>query len=196
MGFLAAAILVSQIAWAKRNNPKFIFLLVIMCVFVLANTHSSYFKRIETITNEEEAESIRIKLWRQAGKLMSIHPYFGVGPGNYIPAKTYYNIPGNKTHVAHNAFFQVGAENGIPAMIIFSFLGMFTYLKLKKLEFFFKKNDTNLFAICQAAKQCVMVVMLSMFFLSQQHNHFYMLLAAITASLERQYRYQIWKSKQ
>lgn len=188
MGFLGIVVLIVQILWAKRRKPGFVLVVIVLGIFVAMNTHSRYFQRVETIMNEEEAENIRVKLWRQAIQIMERRPGLGVGPGNYVEAKQYYDIPGDKTHVAHNSFLQVGAENGIPSMIVFILIGALTLRKLLNLEKNLKEKELELFSICQASRQCIAVVLISMVFLSQQHNHFYLIIAGISVSLERLYQ--------
>lgn len=187
MGFVGAILFIIQVAWAKRRNTKFILLILGICIFVALNTHTSFYKRIKTINKDGEAQHTRIRLWEQATELMAKRPLLGVGPGNFIEAKSYYYIPGNKTHVAHNSFLHVGAETGIPAMILFSLIGIFCLKKLLSLERSLKELDPDLFSLCQATRQCTVVVIFSMAFLSQQHNHFYIIIAGLTASIERLY---------
>ena len=69
---------------------------------------------------DSSAES-RYSLWKAGTKLMLDHPWIGVGPNAsryYVPR---YYEGGNvgDAKALHNLFFEVGCENGIPAVCIF-----------------------------------------------------------------------------
>ena len=106
MGFVGLALIVAQVVWAKRKRPILIFIFLGLIVFTLMNTHYRYFQRVESI-DTAQAQDTRIKLWKQASQLILLKPWFGVGPGNYVMAKQYFRIPGDMTHVAHNAFLEL-----------------------------------------------------------------------------------------
>ena len=60
----------------------------------------------------ETSLQARTKLLKESIALMFRHPIFGVGPGNF-PAVT------QEWRVAHNTYTELGAETGIPGLLLF-----------------------------------------------------------------------------
>lgn len=184
MGFVGLLCLLSQIFWYKRKNPAIILMVFALTGIAFFNTHYGYFERVQGIFEEKQKENPRIELWKQAGTLIKEFPILGVGPGNFIYAKNELDLPGNKTHVPHNAFLQVAAENGIPA---FAFYFLLSLVSLKNIfsaeKILMKYNQLELLSIAQAIRMSYIVLLLSMVFLSQQYNQFYFIFAALSARI-------------
>jgi putative inorganic carbon (HCO3(-)) transporter len=76
----------------------------------------------------------RLTSWRAALVMAQDHPLIGVGPGNF---QLYYFVatghpPGSVSYVAHNAYLEVAAELGLPALMLFvAFLGR-SYHRLRQ----------------------------------------------------------------
>jgi O-antigen ligase len=183
MGFLGLVLLMAQILWEKRKKPLVIIIVTVLVSIALANTHFRYFERIRSI-DTEEAQSSRTKLWRQAIELIKIRPLYGVGPGNFIKAKLYYDIAGNKTHVVHNAFLEIGAENGLLMMATYILIFMVSLKQLFYAERYLSGKDEELRSISQAIRMSFLVLSVSMCFLSQQYNQFFFIFSALAARLK------------
>jgi O-antigen ligase len=186
MGFLGLVMIVGQVFWIKRKNPAIIFLVLSLVTVALLNTHYAYFDRIrgiEAAATDEKEEDPRIELWGQAVRIIKMHPFFGSGTGTFIFAKNEYNFPGNLTHVAHNAFLQVAAENGLMAAFLYFLVFLVSFKNLLFAEKVFQNRDPELMAITQGVRMAYPVLVLSMIFLSQQYNQFYFIFAALSARL-------------
>ena len=96
--------------------------------------------------------SNRIEIWKIVIKLISKHPWIGVGPDNlkyglmYDSPDDYYNYAENHGVVidkAHNEYLQIAVTEGIPALLIYlSFVGVIILSNLKKIN-----NDRVFFII-------------------------------------------------
>jgi len=65
----------------------------------------------------------RLQAWQAGIRMMKAHPFFGVGPLNFLSQFQKY-FPGYHARVAHNAFVALAAESGIPSTLLFaSFIG-------------------------------------------------------------------------
>lgn len=183
MGFVGLILLTLQVVWAKRKKPVIVLVVLGLIVVALINTHFRYFQRIENL-DTPQVQSSRTKLWKQAAELIQLRPWFGVGPGNFILAKQYFAIPGDKTHVAHNAFLELGAENGLMALSVYILIALVSLKNLLYAEKHFKGKDDKLYSISQAARIGYIVLLVSMLALSQQYNHFFLIFAAMSARLK------------
>jgi putative inorganic carbon (HCO3(-)) transporter len=80
--------------------------------------------RVSEDTNIDPSALGRLQAWQAGLKMMKAHPVFGVGPLNFLPQFAKY-FPGYHARVAHNAFVALGAESGIPSVLLFaSFLAL------------------------------------------------------------------------
>ncbi|MFT5051332.1 MAG: putative O-glycosylation ligase (exosortase A-associated) [Chlamydiales bacterium] len=135
---LSLGFALSILVWRSRN--RFIGFAVGACIVMAAAAFApkSYVKRLETIQNFEEDGSAqgRLAAWRVAGRMVRENPIFGVGLSrfqvaylDFEPAPTDQQLAGKGgTRVAHNSYFQIWAEGGTPALLM--------YLSLIGLSFF------------------------------------------------------------
>jgi len=99
---------------------------------VMGNIDNSY---------DRGSKEARTELLRLSLQEMATHPLTGVGPGNF-------QIFGD-WHVAHNTYSEMGAEAGVPALIIFvAILGcaFWNLRRTAKSEEFKKNSETRLFS--------------------------------------------------
>jgi O-antigen ligase len=81
-------------------------------------------------TLESRAEGsvqARSELLRESVSLMLHHPIFGVGPGNF-PVVT------EEWRVAHNTYTELGAEGGLPALVLFVLLLGMSLRKIRRVQ--------------------------------------------------------------
>jgi len=135
---LSLAFALSILVWRSRN--RFIGIAVGACLIMAAAAFApkTYVKRLETIQNFEEDGSAqgRLAAWRVAGRMVRANPIFGVGLSrfqvaylDFEPAPSDQQLAGKGgTRVAHNSYFQIWAEGGTPALLM--------YLSLLGLSFF------------------------------------------------------------
>jgi len=90
---------------------------VFAVVVMLATPH--YLIRLESLvrgniegSGDKGSMEARSELLRESLKLMVHHPIFGVGPGNF-------GVITEEWRVAHNTYTEMGAETGLPGLILF-----------------------------------------------------------------------------
>lgn len=78
--------------------------------------------RAETIDEyrTEESAATRIEAWTAAVKMIGAHPLVGVGLGSFGPA--FPDFSETKPREAHNTFFQLSAESGLLAGVMYVLL--------------------------------------------------------------------------
>lgn len=97
-------------------------------------TGGGYWQRMQTILNSDEDYNVtsytgRWQVWKRGIGYMLSNPIFGVGAGNFstaegrlapLAASRRARGMGLKWSVAHNSFVQIGAELGIPGLLLFA----------------------------------------------------------------------------
>ena len=135
---LAATLML--LVWRSKNRLAGFLIGACVVVAGVAFAPKTYLERLETIREYEEDGSAmgRIAAWKVAGRMVQESPIFGVGldrfQQNYLlyePNPTPQQIAGvGGTRVAHNSYFQIWAEGGTPALLIYLTLIALTFLDL------------------------------------------------------------------
>jgi O-antigen ligase len=107
--------------------------LVVILAVVFGTASERYWRQMQTIVNPNQdynttAETGRLKIWERGLSYMTSHPLLGVGAGNFEVAEgTISPLARQREHgigvrwgAAHNSFIQVGAELGVPGLLLFA----------------------------------------------------------------------------
>jgi O-antigen ligase len=137
--------------------------------------------RARTITDYETESSAatRIEAWNAAVRMVSNHPFIGVGLASFGPA--FPDHSDKRPREAHNTFFQIIAESGILAgimyLLIVSFLIMGLWKNGNKYRAKAKANETNLLHLLNEATlvSFIGLVVCSLFLSLQIYEIFYYL---------------------
>ncbi|MES1245323.1 MAG: putative O-glycosylation ligase, exosortase A system-associated [Acidobacteriota bacterium] len=80
-----------------------------------------YLQRAGTIGEyQQDASALgRINAWKTSWYVFLDYPVLGVGPNNLAAVFERYSPEPGRFHVAHNAYFQLLAESGLPALLLF-----------------------------------------------------------------------------
>jgi len=102
---------------------------VLVALVLLGTASDRYWKQMGTITSDADYnrfdETGRIKIWERGIGYMLQYPVFGVGAGNFNAAEGRLSEYAQNRHrgvrwnAAHNSYIQVGAELGIPGLLMF-----------------------------------------------------------------------------
>lgn len=111
-GFLALICATGFMIWrlVRRNRALFLAVAIVLAAGFIALAPGDYRTRIAT-TGDSSSIQRQNDLKRSIFVLIH-HPVFGVGINNYV-------LFSNTDHATHNAYTQVGAEIGVPAMVIY-----------------------------------------------------------------------------
>lgn len=138
-GLLGLAATVLVIAW--RSPKRWIGLLLIPAMLIAYQWQAGSVLKERTATIDdyqtESSSATRIQAWEAAFKMMKAHPLIGVGLGGMGPA--FPNYSSYKPRVAHNAYFQTGAESGCIAFVVYISLICFCLVSLLKIDKMLKK---------------------------------------------------------
>jgi len=104
---------------------------VLVALVVVAAASERYWTQMGTIMSDADynrsEETGRMKIWQRGVGYMLQYPVFGVGPNNFNAAEGRLSPfaerqqlgRGVKWNAAHNSYVQVGAELGIPGLLMF-----------------------------------------------------------------------------
>jgi O-antigen ligase len=131
----------------------------------------------------ESSAATRLQAWDAAWGMMTTHPITGVGLTGMGPAFPVFSA--NKPRVAHNAFFQTGAESGILALLAYIgifILALLALVKKTRFEAWQKgsSEDYYLYLLNEATLASLTGFAVCALFLSLNNNEifFYLLLLA------------------
>jgi len=84
---------------------------------------------------DKGAEDSRTVTWKAGLKMMETHPIAGIGLGNFKPlVRGYEQRDEADDHIAHNAYIEIGAEMGLPALFVFLGILFSSYLTLGRVR--------------------------------------------------------------
>lgn len=102
---------------------------LLVTIVLLGTATDRYWKQMGTITSDADYNRFddtgRLKIWQRGIGYMLQYPVFGVGAGNFNAAEgRLSDYAQNRRHgvrwnAAHNSYIQVGAELGIPGLLMF-----------------------------------------------------------------------------
>jgi probable O-glycosylation ligase (exosortase A-associated) len=124
-GLLTLCIVAGMLIWRSKNRWLVAGVMAVALVGFVALTSDSltekYLQRAETIDNYQEDGSAmgRINAWKTSWYVFLDYPVFGVGPNNLAAVFQRYSPEPGRFRVAHNAYFQLLAECGLPALLLF-----------------------------------------------------------------------------
>ena len=123
--------------------------------------------------------------WSGGLNMIKAHPLVGVGLGNFKPLVMDYEDAGTKVQsVAHNTYIEIGAELGLPALLIFLALLLSVYRTLEKVRRRAVRSGSQLFEDAAAGIQSGIVgYCVGAFFVSVEYEKFLWLLIGVSACL-------------
>ena len=143
-GFLSVSVAIAALVWRSRNRLQGILVGVLMGLAALVLAPDSYKDRLRTIGEYQTEGSAqgRIRAWGIATNMALDNPVLGVGFGKFRQHYMEYNprpnakeLAGTAIIVAHSSYFQIWAECGTPALLLYFgliFLSFRTCWRIRK----------------------------------------------------------------
>ncbi len=167
--------------------------LAITALFVIAG--NGYWDRISTILRPQDdynwqgnAESGRMEVWKRGLGYMAERPLLGVGVNQFNVAEGTLSPlaarqVGLKWSAAHNSYIQIGAEVGVPALVLFICLLVAAYRLARRIGKGSMLPDDRLLGQCLAA--LVTGYAVGCTFLSQAYSTYLYFALGILIALSR-----------
>jgi putative inorganic carbon (hco3(-)) transporter len=144
--------------------------------------------RLSTIQTARESDSSaqqRLRAWGVAMQVMRDYPFTGVGARNLMEVYGRYGDP-TDARVAHNSFFQLGADAGPPALLLFLSLIGFSYFRLWRARGVLRTHapDSPLIGYTHGMQVALIGFMVSGFFVSRYDLELVYEIAALATALQ------------
>ena len=200
-GFLALIAVGAFLVWRYTAIPFRwrVSAAALVTVLVLATASDQYWKQMNTIVSDVDynrtEESGRMQIWGRGIGYMLRNPVFGVGPSNFPAAEGRLSPFANRQefgigvrwNAAHNSFVQIGAELGIPGLVMFIGLIATTFAALRRVGRSHPDpagSDTWK-ALTQALIASLIGFVVGAFFLSLAYAEMLYMLAALAVGLHK-----------
>lgn len=123
-GFLSVAAAIGMLVWRSRNRLVGFLVGSMVAVIALIAAPSSYKERLMTMLepSKEGSASSRLRAWGIATRMAVDNPVFGVGMYKFRENYRFYSPDyqqGEHVIVAHSSYFQIWAECGTPALLLY-----------------------------------------------------------------------------
>jgi putative inorganic carbon (HCO3(-)) transporter len=194
-GFLSLGAMVLMLVWRSRNRFAAFAAMFAGALVAAPMLPPAFYQRISTIANFQSDGSAlgRLAAWATAYRMASDNPIFGVGlykfQANYRP---YAASPLETARATHNAYFQIWAECGTPALLLYLFLILGSFWVLWKIRRRAQQLYTTSWILNYATmfEASLLAFMVGSTFLSRAHfdlyYHFVAMVAAFGAIATRE----------
>lgn len=123
-GFLSVSGAIGMLVWRSKNRVLGLIVAFFVMVAGLLAAPPEYKERLMTIfePSKEGSASSRLKAWGIATRMAMDNPVLGVGMYRFRAHYREYNptyTPGEEIIVAHSSYFQIWAECGTPALLLY-----------------------------------------------------------------------------
>ncbi len=158
----------------SRHKVRYLAIATFLVIPFLLLSPTSPLKRLVLGSHGDvgAAES-RLLTWKAGLRMMARHPLMGVGLDTFKQIEVYYDPTGLlkfHPHIAHNAYVEVGAELGIPTLLVFVGILFFTLRTLGKARRQALRQDETFLAQCALAMHTGLVgASVAIFFVSGQY---------------------------
>jgi len=179
-GFIGLACVMGVLGWKlARRNRALIGGIALALILALAFIGPGGLKtRLEKGSDDASAVNRTDDLKRSIF-LMVRHPLFGLGMSNYA-------LYSNTAHATHNAYTQVGAEMGIPALLFYI---LFLVTPIRRLARIRRSEETlrrnNLYYLSIGIETSLIGYMVTSFFLSVAYMWYAYFLVGYAITLSR-----------
>jgi O-antigen ligase len=136
-GLLGLAVLLGYLAWRRRRLRQ-LTLAVVACVpLMLLWSNSPLNRLLHPTASDTRSTDTRLALWQAGLRMIAAHPVTGIGLGNFKVEVQDYAVSGtnlNLDHIAHNAYLEIAAEMGLPALALYAFTVISGWRSLARLQ--------------------------------------------------------------
>jgi len=122
--FLALSFTALWIAWRSGKLARALGVLLLLAGLFPFVAPADILERLASIGNTEESSAnARLTAWATALEMIKDNPIWGVGMRNFQPSYPEYSVvplsEDDHTYVAHNSYFQIWAESGTLAFLVY-----------------------------------------------------------------------------
>lgn len=187
-GFLGIMVnLVYLVSRAPKKGRNLALITLVVVPFMIFAPNSPIHRLLHPVASDAQSVQFHILGWKAGLNMVVHHPVFGVGLGNYKLVVGDYDTSGvvkADPHVAHNAYLEVAAEMGVPALGVYLLLFTTTFLSVgKNRKIAIRRGANDLATICLAIQAALLGVWVAIFFVSAEYTRLFWFMMCITMAL-------------
>jgi O-antigen ligase len=175
--------------------------LVLILTVVFTTASDRYWTQMETMLNPNQdynasSDAGRIKIWERGLTYMTANPLLGVGPDNFQVAEGTISPLARlqerglavRWGAAHNSFIQVGAELGIPGLLLFLGSIASAFASLRRVARYARRTDPpdmDVSRLAQSLMAALVGFVVGAFFLSLAYSDMLYCLVALAIAVAK-----------
>ncbi len=122
-GMLGLGAAVVFLAWRRRRLRLLIALSLLTLPILIVWPNSPLNRLLHPTFSDRQSTDMRLALWQAGMRMIAEHPVTGIGLGNFkFEVQQYAAGHKNLDHIAHNAYMEIAAEMGLPALAAYLLL--------------------------------------------------------------------------
>jgi putative inorganic carbon (HCO3(-)) transporter len=139
-GLLTLGVVGLMLIWRSKRRLLAAGVLVLgiaaALVFTSGDLQKQYLDRAASIGNYQQDNSAlgRLNSWKVSWLVFQDYPVFGIGPNNLETVFYQYTPRQVRFHVAHNSYFELLAECGLPSLLLFLAMLGAAFIRLERLR--------------------------------------------------------------
>jgi O-antigen ligase len=184
-GFLGIVVGLGYLIFRSERRARNIRIVSIVIIPFLVFAPNSPVRRfIHPVVGDTASVQKHLIGWK-AGLNMALHnPLTGVGLGNYKLKVAQYDTTGTvrlEPHIAHNAYLEIAAEMGIPALALYLIFMASAFFSLDRTRKRALRNDApKLAALAIGMQAALLGVWVAIFFVSAEYTKLFWFLLVLT----------------
>jgi O-antigen ligase len=172
-GFLGLVVAFLFVLWhshARLRNLAMVGALVLPLSFILPI--SPLGRLLHPSNVDKGAEDSRTAVWQAGLRMMEAHPIAGIGLGNFKPlVQGYERGDAAVESIGHNAYLEIGAEMGLPALFVFFGILFSSYLTLGRVRAYaFRARQPFVWQAALGLQAGLVGAAVAIFFVSGQYQ--------------------------
>lgn len=191
LGLALAALLLTLYSKRRLVGVFFLATAIILFVSLAPSASMSRYQTIPTAAEDDASAIGRLQAWETALLMIKAHPFFGIGPLQFeINFPKYTNF---RPRACHNAFLDLGAEEGIPSCLLFIAIIGGTIVSMSRLRKRLRRfpDNENWSAYCLLIQQAITVYIVPNLFISRQNEDLMWHVIGVSAGLAALVRHRL-----
>ncbi len=185
-GFIGLVVAVLLIVWRSRHRARNLALAATVLIALTLVAPASPLERfLHPSTGDQEAITNRAVVWKAGWRMFRSNPLLGVGLGNFKPLVAQYEDASPRVRsLAHNSYLEIGAELGLPSLLVFLAILFCGYRTLGRVRERTRRSGPALLHQAASGIQVGLIgCAVPMFFVSAQYQRFYWLMVFLSMCL-------------
>jgi O-antigen ligase len=184
-GFFALCLSGTYVFIRSKRKLQLMGFGLVIAVLLVVSPSSPIRRLVHPNSGDTKSEVIHKELWVFGLEEMVKHPIMGVGLGNFKPTVAKDHALGRgMAAIAHNTYIEYGAEMGIPGLLLFLGIIVFSWKSLERVRnAALRTRDEYFYAVSSGMQTGILGYCVAAFFLSAEYLKTLWIMIFLTAIL-------------